>query len=88
MYDLCGCTFDVGASNTIDNVKARINIEKGILTDQQYVIFADQQLRDGHTLPDYDILHGDTLLYEHASTALVDAHFMIAEVSWPLAALQ
>jgi hypothetical protein len=54
-------TLDAEPSDTIENVKAKVQDIYGIAVDSQYLYFGGQLLDDGYTLSDYNVNSNSTL---------------------------
>uniref|UniRef100_A0A2M4B035 Putative ubiquitin n=1 Tax=Anopheles triannulatus TaxID=58253 RepID=A0A2M4B035_9DIPT len=54
-------TLDVVPTETVLDIKSKIEEREGIDPDQQRIIFAGKQLENGRIISDYNIQHGSTM---------------------------
>ena len=66
-------TLEVEASDTIENIKTKIQNKEGIPPDQQQLIFAKQQFENGKILSNYNI--GKYLVLKLAGKKLFSSIF-------------
>ena len=77
-------TLEVEPSDSIVNVKAKIQDNEGTHKDQQRLLFAGKQLEDGRTLSDYNVQTESTINLIPRMRGGMEILVKTITATWPL----